>query len=131
MIRRSPLPAARLMVGTAPWAEAADAASASASATNRVQRTQPLTDHERSICGQTDGNRSGTEPPEVAGRIGSMRKDRPAVQSDITQPPALPKDESRVEMMRRVKRLSLEQRIELFERLSRDAAWARSAKRVR
>jgi hypothetical protein len=34
-------------------------------------------------------------------------------------------------MMRRVKRMTLEQRLELFERLSRDAAWARSAKRVR
>jgi len=34
-------------------------------------------------------------------------------------------------MLRRVKRMTVEQRIELFEQLSRDAAWARSAKRVR
>jgi hypothetical protein len=40
-------------------------------------------------------------------------------------------DESRVLMMRREKEMTVEQRIELFERLSRDAAWARSAKRVR
>ncbi len=44
---------------------------------------------------------------------------------------ALPKDSSRSEMMRRVKRMTVEERIELFERLSRDAAWARSATRVR
>lgn len=67
----------------------------------------------------------------VAGRIAGMRKDRPATKSDVAQPPALPKDESRVEMMRRVKGMSVEQRVELFERLSRDAAWARSANRVR
>lgn len=40
-------------------------------------------------------------------------------------------DESRVLMMRREKEMTVEQRIELFERLSRDAAWARSAKRIR
>jgi hypothetical protein len=40
-------------------------------------------------------------------------------------------DESRLLMMRREKELSVEQRLELFERLSRDAAWARSAKRLR
>jgi hypothetical protein len=34
-------------------------------------------------------------------------------------------------MMRRVKQMSLLERIELFERLSRDAAWARSATRLR
>jgi hypothetical protein len=33
--------------------------------------------------------------------------------------------------MRRVKRMTLEERVELFERLSRDAAWTRSATRVR
>lgn len=40
-------------------------------------------------------------------------------------------DESRLEMMRRVKRMTVQQRVELFERMSRDAAWIRSAKRVR
>ena len=34
-------------------------------------------------------------------------------------------------MIERVKQMSIEERIALFERLSRDAAWARSAKRVR
>lgn len=45
--------------------------------------------------------------------------------------PPLPKDSSRLEMMRREKNMSVEERIELFERLSRDAAWARSATRLR
>ncbi len=44
---------------------------------------------------------------------------------------ALPRDQSRLEMMRRVKEMSVEERIDLFERLSRDAAWARSATRIR
>jgi hypothetical protein len=34
-------------------------------------------------------------------------------------------------MMRRVKRMTVEERLELFEQLSRDAAWAHGAKRVR
>jgi hypothetical protein len=44
---------------------------------------------------------------------------------------ALPKDASRLELMRRTKAMTLEERVELFERLSRDASWARSAKRLR
>jgi hypothetical protein len=36
-----------------------------------------------------------------------------------------------MEMMRRVKNMSVEERVDLFDRLSRDAAWARSAKRIR
>jgi hypothetical protein len=40
-------------------------------------------------------------------------------------------DESRLQMMRRVKRMTVEERLELFERLSRRVTWARSAKRVR
>lgn len=47
--------------------------------------------------------------PVVAGTIASMRKERPAT------PSALPKDGSRAEIMRRVKRMSPEHRIELFE----------------
>jgi hypothetical protein len=39
--------------------------------------------------------------------------------------------ESRLEMMRRVKRMAVEERLALFERLSRRVAWARSAKRLR
>ena len=45
--------------------------------------------------------------------------------------PALPRDESREHMMRREAELSVDQRIELFESLSRDAAWARGAVRIR
>lgn len=44
---------------------------------------------------------------------------------------ALAKDDSRLEMMRRVKRMSVEERLELFDRLSRRVTWARSAKRLR
>jgi hypothetical protein len=43
----------------------------------------------------------------------------------------LPLDESRLLMMRRVKRMTVEERLALFERLSRRVTWARSAKRVR
>ncbi len=44
---------------------------------------------------------------------------------------AVPLDDSREAMMRRVKRMTIEERLDLFEQLSRDAAWALSAKRVR
>jgi hypothetical protein len=44
---------------------------------------------------------------------------------------ALPKDDSRLDMMRRVKRMSVEERLALFDRLSRRVTWARSAKRLR
>ena len=41
-------------------------------------------------------------------------------------------EQSRLLMMRRVKAMSVEERVDLFERLSRDAAWIlTSAKRVR
>jgi hypothetical protein len=46
-------------------------------------------------------------------------------------PSALPKDEARMEMLRRVKRMTVQERVELFERMSRDAAWIRSATRLR
>ena len=45
--------------------------------------------------------------------------------------PALPLDGSRAGMMRRQAELPLADRIELFEALSVDAAWARAAVRVR
>ena len=48
--------------------------------------------------------------------------------------PRLPltEDTGRLDMIDRQKRMSLEERIELFEALSRDAAWVRSsAKRIR
>ena len=38
---------------------------------------------------------------------------------------------SRLAMLRDVKRMSIEERLDLFERLQRDAAWARGARRVR
>lgn len=59
--------------------------------------------------------------PQVEGR-------EPASEDRI---PALPIEESRLAMMRRVKRMTVEQRLDLFDALSRDAAWARGAKRVR
>jgi hypothetical protein len=40
-------------------------------------------------------------------------------------------DESRLMMMRRVKHMTVEERLALFERLSQDAAWVRSGKRIR
>ena len=40
-------------------------------------------------------------------------------------------DQSRVEMMRSEKRLTVEERVALFESMSRAAAWARPAKRIR
>lgn len=40
-------------------------------------------------------------------------------------------DESRLAMMRRVKQMTVEQRIDLLESLVRDAAWARGARRVK
>jgi hypothetical protein len=61
----------------------------------------------------------------------AMRREHPVPKSDTQPSAALPRDESRIEMMRRAKAMSVEERIELFERLSRDAAWARSATRIR
>lgn len=40
-------------------------------------------------------------------------------------------DASRHAMLRDVKRMSIEERLDLFERLQRDAAWARGARRIR
>jgi hypothetical protein len=61
-----------------------------------------------------------------------MRKEQSVPDTTETPREALPKDASRLEMMRRVKRMSVRERVELFERLSRDAAWIRrSARRIR
>ncbi len=49
----------------------------------------------------------------------------------LGRPRPLPRDGSREQLMRREAGLPLEERIALFEALSRDAAWARSAVRVR
>ena len=68
----------------------------------------------------------------ATGRIRFMQETNPSRSSAPQEPPPEPAtDESRLLMMRREKEMTVEQRIELFERLSRDAAWARSAKRVR
>ena len=48
-----------------------------------------------------------------------------------TTRPGIPKDSSRLEMMRRHKYMSLEERLDVFDRLSRFITWAHSAKRVR
>jgi len=82
-------------------------------------------------CTERQAAAPSAESPVAAGTILGMPKDRAAMSNDGKQRPALPKDQSRLEMMAREKRMTLEQRVELFERLSRDAAWARSAKRVR
>lgn len=72
------------------------------------------------------------ESPGAAGTIERMQqRARRAKRSEARERPGVPVDESRVLMMRREKAMTVEQRIELFERLSRDAAWARSAKRIR
>jgi hypothetical protein len=60
-----------------------------------------------------------------------MRKEQSVPETAGASREALPKDASRLEMMRRVKRMSVEERLELFERMSRRVAWARSAKRLR
>jgi hypothetical protein len=59
-------------------------------------------------------------------------RELPQNRIDAAARPGLPKDESRLMMMRRVKQMTVEERLALFERLSRDAAWVRSsAKRIR
>jgi hypothetical protein len=57
--------------------------------------------------------------------------DQPDVERNSSPTSALPRDESRLEMMRRHKRMTAEERLELYERLSRRVVWARSAKRLR
>ncbi len=56
----------------------------------------------------------------------SSRRD--AARQRVAAPPI---DGARLAMMRRVKHMTVEERLDLFEQLSRDAAWARGAKRVR
>jgi len=60
-----------------------------------------------------------------------MKEERPGSSSENTPKQGIPKDASRLEMMRRHKYMTAEERIDLFERLSRRAAWARSAKRIK
>ncbi len=60
-----------------------------------------------------------------------MRAGHAVTRTEQSPTEALPRDQSRLEMMRRVKQMSVEERLELFERLSRRVTWARSAKRLR
>ena len=87
-------------------------------------------------CASSAGRRPVVATDPVRRRPGNCHNPRVDIvptTSDTQQPAttALPKDESRTEMMRRVKRMSVEERLDLFERLSRDAAWAKSATRLR
>ena len=62
------------------------------------------------------------------------RAERVAGEQRLSEPKdsaALPDDRCRLEMMRQTASLPLERRIALFEALSRDAAWARGAVRIR
>ena len=61
------------------------------------------------------------------GGIHGVQETNRSRSSALKARPGLPIDESRRLMMRRVKAMTLEQRLQLFERLSRDAAWIRSA----
>lgn len=72
------------------------------------------------------------QPPTGTGRIQLVQETNPSRSSAPKQQrPGLLMDDSRVLMMRRVKRMTVEERLALFERLSRRVTWARSAKRVR
>ena len=58
--------------------------------------------------------------------------EQPTASNPDKQPRGIPKDSARLEMMRRQKQMTAEERVALFERLSRGAAWIRSsAKRIR
>ncbi len=61
------------------------------------------------------------------GTIHHVQEVTPNNNNDPAQRTAAPIDESRLVMMRREKRMTVEERVNLFERLSRDAAWIRSA----
>lgn len=75
---------------------------------------------------------SGLEPPGSAGAIRRMDEDRAIRTGDSAERAALSEDRPRLEMMAREKRMSVAQRVALFERMSRDAAWIRApAERVR
>jgi hypothetical protein len=60
-----------------------------------------------------------------------MRKEYTVAKTETSPTAGLPRDESRLAMMRRIEHMSVEERVDLFERLSRRVAWARSAKRLR
>lgn len=64
----------------------------------------------------------------------SVRHSQENAPTEPAAPPsdaALELDAARLAMLRDVRLMSIEHRLDLFDRLQRDAAWARGAKRVR
>ncbi len=94
----------------------------------RLSFTQEL----KALAHQVGEGMDAGGPPWGAGRIRFMDEER-MIQADESRPrSALREDRARVAMIAREKRMTVEQRVELFERLSRDAAWIRSsATRIR
>jgi hypothetical protein len=60
-----------------------------------------------------------------------MGKEHSVPETETCPRAGIPRDASRLEMMRRIKHMSVEERLDVFERLSRRVASARSAKRLR
>ena len=75
------------------------------------------------------GRRSAPEDP--LRQWSAMQAERSERDTGHQSAAPFPRDQSRLEMMRRIKRMSARERVALFDRLSRDAAWVRSATRVR
>ena len=85
-------------------------------------------DRERVRAGRTDE----LESDKATATMALMAARRAGGETRATESTgAPPPDESRRATMRRVKRMTLEERIDLFERLARDAAWASGTRRVR
>jgi len=83
-------------------------------------------------CGARERPVAPLQPSVGTATIQFVQETEPSRSSEPDGPrPGLPMDESRLLMMRRVKRMAVEERLALFERLSRRVTWARSAKRVR
>ena len=70
-------------------------------------------------------------PAATAATIPSVDKAEPNKASEPESRLDEEMEESRLLMMRRVKRMSIEDRLALFDRLSRRVTWAWSAKRIR
>jgi hypothetical protein len=76
----------------------------------------------------SEGERQSLELPGSAGTIRGVREPR-VDQSDEELVREM--EASRLLMLRRVKAMTLKERLALFERLSRRVTWARAAKRIR
>ena len=75
-----------------------------------------------------------TDYVRETGSTGTIRRVQKATankRGDLKPRPGTSIDESRLQMMRREKAMTVEERLALFERLMRRVAWARSAKRLR